>query len=220
MGCDIHIFAEVKKDNKWEKVGKIFNCPYFNENEEENGWNYKFTDSPYRGRNYNLFAILADVRNGRGFAGVKIGDGFNPISDPKGLPEDVSEEIKANSDEWGGDGHSHSYFSLLELKTYNWNQYTIHQGCVDIEEYKIFKERGHPDSWSGDFWGSSIRKISNEEMDKLILNPPSDELKYYTLVNWKSSYKESIGDIWFKNMEELSKLGNDDEVRIVFWFDN
>ena len=50
------------------------------------GYNYE----PYGDRNYNLFAILANVRNGTAFAGCKTGEGFNPISNPKGVPSDAS----------------------------------------------------------------------------------------------------------------------------------
>lgn len=93
MGCDIHGFAEVKRNNKWEKVGDVFKYPYYDEKDEIDKYNKPLTDSFYSGRNYDLFAILADVRNGYGFAGVKTGEGFNPISEPKGLPEDISNDV-------------------------------------------------------------------------------------------------------------------------------
>jgi hypothetical protein len=48
---------------------------------------------PFKYRNYDVFAILANVRNGRGFAGVVTGGGFNPIAMPRGLPPDVSPEV-------------------------------------------------------------------------------------------------------------------------------
>lgn len=51
------------------------------------------SDHPYKYRNYDLFAMLADVRNGRGFAGDKTGEGFNPICQPKGIPKDASFEV-------------------------------------------------------------------------------------------------------------------------------
>ena len=99
MGCYIHIWAEVKKDGKWAKVGKVFKNTYYDQDEpnrvDEDGyeWNAEMTDSPYQGRSYNLFSILANVRNGEGFAGCDTGDGFVPIAMPRGLPEDVNPEI-------------------------------------------------------------------------------------------------------------------------------
>ena len=45
-------------------------------------------------RNYNVFSILANVRNGYGFAGVRTGSGFDPISDGRGLPDDLSQGVR------------------------------------------------------------------------------------------------------------------------------
>lgn len=39
-------------------------------------------------RHYQLFAVLADVRNGYGFAGVQTGEPVKPIAKPRGLPPD------------------------------------------------------------------------------------------------------------------------------------
>lgn len=39
-------------------------------------------------RHYQLFAVLADVRNGVGFAGVTTGEAVAPIAAPRGLPAD------------------------------------------------------------------------------------------------------------------------------------
>jgi hypothetical protein len=105
MGCDIHIFAEVKIEGKWEVVKeKVFK-----------GYQDEPTSEPFGFRSYDTFAILANVRNGRGFAGVKTGEGFIPISEPKGLPDDVSEKVKGSAEHWDLDGHSHSYHTLKDL---------------------------------------------------------------------------------------------------------
>lgn len=58
-------------------------------------------------RHYDLFAVLAGVRN--------YGDRQLPISSPRGLPPDVSSLIQKASDRWDSDGHSHSYLTLREL---------------------------------------------------------------------------------------------------------
>jgi len=117
MGCDIHSFVEVKNaSGKWEKATGFKSdhydkdSDYFSQEEFRNG------DCVLDARNYNEFAILANVRNGYGFAGVDTGDALKPISMPKGLPEDVSKEVKFESDEWGCDGHSHSWLTAREIK--------------------------------------------------------------------------------------------------------
>lgn len=94
MGCDIHSFAEVKENGSWKVVE-----------------DYR----PFQDRNYQLFALLADVRNGSGFAGCDTGNHIEPISIPKGLPKDCSAKVQLNSDDWDIDGHSHSWLTLKEL---------------------------------------------------------------------------------------------------------
>ncbi|MHB1952354.1 MAG: hypothetical protein ACYCOU_01280 [Sulfobacillus sp.] len=51
-------------------------------------------------RNYKRFAALAGVR----------GDGPKP----RGLPIDVSESTNLHADDWGTDGHSHSWLPVSE----------------------------------------------------------------------------------------------------------
>ena len=67
MGTDIHSVGQVKINGKWVTL---------------------LQDVAGDNRNYDTFAQLADVRNGRGFAGTPTGGGFAPITYPKGLPED------------------------------------------------------------------------------------------------------------------------------------
>lgn len=68
MGTDIHSIVQVRREAKWVTVGVAV------------------AGDP---RSYNTFAMLADVRNGRGFAGVKTSNGFPVIHEQRGLPEDL-----------------------------------------------------------------------------------------------------------------------------------
>ena len=63
-------------------------------------------NSPNVSRNYPLFALLANVRNN---------GSITPISNPRGLPDDVSFLTKFISDKDGNDGHSHSYVTSEEI---------------------------------------------------------------------------------------------------------
>jgi hypothetical protein len=113
MGCDIHMYAEENySEERWIVVEEpIFADPYYSPDREICRWNTPYTSQPYRGRNYDLFALLAGVRNY---------NKIRPISEPKGLPEDVSRIIKAYSDDWDVDGHSHSWLTLAELQAWDW----------------------------------------------------------------------------------------------------
>src|SRR5579864_445476 len=99
MGCDIHAAIEVKKDGKWTAFKeKIFKYAWYDPDSDYAPFREQFTSTPYAERNYDTFAILANVRSGHGFAGCLTGDGFEPISDPRGLPDDVDPETARDSD--------------------------------------------------------------------------------------------------------------------------
>lgn len=61
---------------------------------------------PYIGRNYELFCKMAGVR--------QYEDSPEPISQPRGLPEDASVMTSFDSRHDGIDGHSHSWLSSTE----------------------------------------------------------------------------------------------------------
>jgi hypothetical protein len=82
MGCDIHLFVEVKVNEKWH----CYNHP-----------------NVYRC--YDLFAKMAGVRGEE-----------TPIATPRGLPSDVTEIVAFASQDYGVDGHSHSYLTSTEIQ--------------------------------------------------------------------------------------------------------
>lgn len=83
------------------------------------------------GRHYLRFSILADVRNGYGFAGCPTYEPVEPISTPRGLPYDFEEPIPPGFDQYGGryaddadswlGDHSFSWVSLRDLLDYDWD---------------------------------------------------------------------------------------------------
>lgn len=70
-----------------------------------------YEDHWYRGRDYRLFTHLAGVR----------GDEDEAFWPERGLPEDVSDEIRADADSWGPDGHTPSWQTLEELESVDWS---------------------------------------------------------------------------------------------------
>ena len=214
MGCDIHMFVEVKKDGQWDKVGDVFKNSYYRPAEEESEYNRPLTDEPYQGRNYTLFATLADVRNS--------GEGISPIDDPRDLPEDVSVGVKSESDSWNGDGHSHSWFTVKELQDYKWDTPSKMYGIVSMNEYKEFVANGRPTGWCGGVGGRSVRHISNKEMEQLIdgSTPVDSKLSYYTEIKWEVPCDDYCTTFVKETIPLLAELGDPEDVRIVFWFDN
>lgn len=108
MGCDIHMHVEYKISSKDDAVWRCGD--YFRlDNPLAEEPNIKRIEL-YSSRNYDLFAVLADVRNY---------DYMEYISDPKGLPWDVTEYVKRDYRAWGNDAHSCSYLTLRELIDYH-----------------------------------------------------------------------------------------------------
>ncbi len=236
MGCDVHFYTEVKQpDGTWKLFGE-----FERESEDEGGYLQQKGRSLYDGRNYNLFAILADVRNGRGFAGIKTGEGFNPISEPRGVPDDASAEYKEIVDNWAGDGHSHSHHTLRQLLDYDWTQTTQLQGWTSLKEWvrwaPYWRDRGHgPNSYSAGVSGPDIKHLSSEQMEALTTEfrklPHADEQAFfernpgvYGQAVWQVPYCSAAGSFMSDTIPHLLKLANGtaglDDIRIVFFFDN
>ena len=197
MGCDIHIYLEKKNNNgKWESLDYYKKSSY-----SKSG----FEVIPiYDSRNYSLFSVLADVRN--------YGDN-EPICKPKGIPNDCYEDIDKEYKEWGWDAHSASYFTLKELKDYKaTHNITKFRGMISQEQIKDLENGVKPNNWCQrtNMEGYEFREWTEEycELDPII-----------------EKIEQRICDecwIWYKTEEEkekkLRKYEND--VRIVFWFDN
>jgi hypothetical protein len=177
MGCDIHSFAERKVNNKWEKVVDHFSLTEL----EKDYYKKEKNDSPFDWRNYSMFAFLANVRNY---------DCCEPISEPKGIPYDVCDEIKIDYEYWKSDAHSCSYLMLKEL--------------LDFDYEKVFLKRRISRTTYNEHGGSFTNGASLAQ-------------------EWEGTnmtYRENLGDFFFIHLNELKELGNPDDVRIVFWFDN
>jgi hypothetical protein len=212
MGCDIHLYTEQRIDGKWQSVD------VWTKEDGEGHMHVAYEHKLYGDRNYSLFAILANVRNGYGFAGVKTGDGFVPISEPRGLPVDVSAQVKTSSDRWDGDGHSHSHLTLREILDADWNQKTVRCGYVRAEGYRDWRNRGKPSAWSGDVHGPNVRKVSVDEMERICTTQEDDD-DIICFIEWTEYYHELLGSFAKAVFRALHKAAPED-VRFVFWFDN
>lgn len=125
MGCDIHMFTEYKKTYLPKEEQKWQNCDHFMVEDEEDTTHPDGLEvvEVYGGRDYELFARLAGVR--------KYNGDVPTLSEPRGLPKDISPTTKKWSEYWGGDGHSHSYAIYRELKDY---QYTHACDSIGFKE--------------------------------------------------------------------------------------
>lgn len=212
MGCDIHMYVE-----KYSEAEKRWMSADVWEESDYSIHQMDISNHIYSGRNYELFAILANVRNG---------DNFKPISEPRGVPKDVSWLVKKAVNGMNGDGHSHSYFTLEELVKFDWEgQYADMEGWVDFAGFMTFMEKGMPDNYSGMVGGGGVQHISNEEMKNLIESKGKERVEHkYTLVKWKQSYASCAGEFLTETIPKLYQIRGgrleNNQVRIVFFFDN
>ncbi len=244
MGCDIHMVVEVKTEKEWEEALSFLDC----NDCDATGVNKYVKDSKpgscywcqgsgrissYRDRNYDAFAILANVRNGEGSGGCDTGDSFPSIAPNRGLPDDfhTDDEEKYHYDTWMGD-HSFTWLTLKELLDYDWTRSRVCRGIVTAKEYRKAKVTGKPDSYCGGVWGLGTETVSNEKMAALITaavllgDTELNQLtKYYTQLDWNETFAECAGNFHSRFIPGLVKLAEDnnvppENVRLVMGFDN
>jgi len=203
MGTDIHLAAEVYRDGQWHLAS---------------------VDLP-DGRNYRAFAILADVRNGYGFAGFDTGDPVVPIAYPRGFPEDLSKElskllyIEDEEEEWLDDAQrdppsvdedemeeidhvwlgneSFSWVTLKELLDYDLDAPVTLRGKVPPDAAQRWKENREPPN-------NVAAYTSNPD---------------WVTLEWQRPLQDSAPLIT-ELINALKPLGEPSKVRIVFGFDS
>lgn len=201
MGCDIHAAIEFRRNGHWEAIPLDLN------------------------RDYDMFAILANVRNGEGFAGCKTASGFRSISDGRGLPEDISETAREAA--WGD--HSDTWVMLDEILQYDWTEKVTHYGVVNSIEFEEWDRMKRwvpaPKSYCDDVVGANVTKIEVEEMRQYVRRTPREDLSrnVYCRISWNETTAESGAQIWRKVLPLMLKLSREvgnDNVRMVMNFDS
>ena len=188
MGTDVHPYVEVRlKTGQWKRAYVSLS----------------------RDRNYTTFAIIANVRNGFGFAGVPTHETLIPIALPRGLPPDTSirdndtEDYRDPEHVWLGD-HSVSWLTLAELKSYDLDQVITETGVVSGANRELVKAGKVPLSWCG---------------AKHPMTPDDEQMEWQRPLR-KSAYLLAE---WIKQLEDFTLGGikyKDEDIRVVFGFDS
>lgn len=192
MGCDIHIATEqlthIRDVEAWRNAD-LHRMDYY-ENKME-------IEEVYHGRDYDLFAALADVRN-RGL--------IEPLAQPRGMPADAHELTKVYTERYGCDGHSHSWCTLQELYDYQAKHPTKKQsGLISAEQAEAFDKDGElPTSWCQ---GTNMPGYVRREW-----------VRPYSPVDQLIEVLERRFNYWGDN--EKIEQAQAEKIRIVFFFDN
>lgn len=208
MGTDIHGIWQKKINEGWKDIPSEYT----------------------QDRHYQLFAVLAGVRNGYGFAGVQTGQPVTPIAEPKGLPDDFlmdgdyhpieSNKIrdpqrqkywKEREDDYlqyhMGD-HSFSWLSGQGMLTWYENAPSVVKtGIVDRKTFNNWDGVSAPESYCLGISGPNV----------VFAGADSNSDWTHIRVNWNESLKDSLS--YFFN-EVYRLVREHGEIRFVFGVDS
>lgn len=212
MGADIHGIWQRKINDKWEDIPSTYE----------------------QRRHYQLFAVLAGVRNGYGFAGVPTGEVITPIAYPRGYPGDFAVDendqhpiSEANIltqwrreyydeheklDMWMGE-HSHSW--LLGSEMIDWWENApsvVKVGILDRGIYDSWDKKSVPEMYCGGVSGPGVVIVDDNEIAK-------QKTPNWTHIRceWETLLKDELR-YFFEEVERL--VHEHKEIRFVFGFDN
>lgn len=109
MGCDIHPWAEVRgEDGTWVAVtDDAFPLDEF----DREFYGKNASPHPFDWRGYRMFGWLADVRY----------QDIEPLDEPRGLPDDLSQRLTAEWEKERDWSHTPSWFLVAELLGVNYD---------------------------------------------------------------------------------------------------
>ena len=148
----------------------------------------------YGNRNYEVFGVLAGVR----------GHDQEPIVEPRGKPDDISDEV----DRANVDSHSYSWLLLPEVLIYDWDQTWQDIGVLPLrpqdasgwgsESFAEWAARGggQPRSWSGGCGGHDAVTVEPDVARGLLARPSGIDptKRYHVRVAWTASLRDRCVD--------------------------
>lgn len=190
MGCNIHLYREKFVAGKWVTADEW-------KDEYGDGQDVPF-EKRFTTRSYSLFAILAGVRERE-----------TPVFKlkPRGMPIAACSEVVAACDNYGNDGHSHSYLylhELTELANLLASNKQMISGMMHREQLKRLEA-----------------SIASRSPDWNMLFPYSQSTNAPGHIEFKVAVPADflVGRHLKEIIDSLTDIGGDQQ-RIVFWFDN
>lgn len=220
MGTDVYSIIEVKKDVFLDKHPELSSSVEANQN-----W-VQIPESPWKEeRSYLLFSVLANVRNGYGFAGLARHVPLQPITNKRGIPDDCSAKEYIEESWWGN--HSHTW--ILGSEFMHWyNGDIISLVCTGyITKLDFDKWDGNePDFYVSDVGGFGVvlsddvnsftRACSTQLNDNLPLvsiTPESTHVRVW----WSKSVQTSVSNFYEEVVQPL--MNHYGDFRLVMSFD-
>ncbi len=234
MGSDIHIRIERKTaDGLWERVPYV-EKPWQDEHEGSEYTRQQWVryrsgaeqmPENFTARNYRLFGILADVRNGSGFAGSDTGDAWPTIAAERGWPTDMlpivkPDDYEADDHEYLGD-HSFTWVRLAELETFPWDDIRRDlRGFVTPAAYAKLKDQGiHPSEWSSGISGPKIVCYTEDQWEAMNRTAPKD-VDAHIKASWSKTAREATNDWIGEVAPRLREISQGRDLRLIIGFDS
>jgi hypothetical protein len=214
------LYVEKFKDGNWHKVGRVFRDPFIGQ----------YVDQPFSWPKLELYSIFADVENRFG---------IEPISQPRGFPEDVSEEVNLlylskNINVFP------SYLVLDEVVDYNFYRTFNTTAYISLFDYPNYLTKGVPDFWYTNVKvvDSNFTKLIDCDIASILYNlniieplkkivnrygevPAAVFPTFYVKVTWSDSLINRLGEDFFDMLDQLKLISDRkdfSDVRLVFWF--
>lgn len=206
MGTDIHGVFQRQNNGAWSDVPS----------------NYE------QGRHYQLFAVLANVRNGFGFAGIPTGEVVEPISQPRGLPDDFEvadgklHPIDPNNlPPWDRENYPdvtlwmgyHSFSWLTGEEMLAWFETApslLKTGILSKDVYTSWDKVQPPSCYCASISGQGIVIVDQDSAETT-----TDWT--HVLCSWSSDLKQELAYFFDEVAKLVSEYG---EIRFVFGFDS
>jgi hypothetical protein len=177
MGTDIYLHVERREGHRWQYCGELEDLEI---------------------RHYEFFAVLANVQNP-----VRSTEPFDFITTPRGLPEDMSEELLR--DGLLHCGHDPGWVAFRELLDFDWDGKTILRSAVVAPAIAYL-------------FGDGRGKFPKDRLTgahALAHSGPGPR------VTWLDTYRDAVGaDFLNKLFDALARFGSPDDVRVIFSFDS
>lgn len=206
MGCDIHLYCEGYIGGKWINIDRWYRQTGWPEIAVAGKEGFTPVDLLDGARDYWLFYLLAGVR------GSEDTDSYPPIAPPRGLPDEwdalLAEEYDFRDMPDNVNVHHVSHLTLKDLKESTYSKPMPLRGWVEEAEYEQMTRRtAAGEKVQLSFW--DVKTGNGEERGRV-------------LREWHGFINLNLISL-IEQMEQLKKerrIGGDEEVRIVFWFDN
>jgi hypothetical protein len=230
MGCDIHIVIERQDESgAWQIVPYVEEPPpWLNDDDYGKSRHAEVNARVAAGagrmphafglRDYDLFGIIGDVRNG---SGLQDGLTWPSIAPSRGFPADTlvkeGETVRdEDNGEWTGD-HSFTWVSLDELAAFPWDDTTrVQHGLIGYRTWAQWKATGgkRPAGWCQGT-NSPIMTELEAIHAQYEINP-----RQYVRCYWSETAREATGDWAGKVLPKLMEIAAGRPLRLLVGFDS